>query len=751
MNRSWAAIAVSLLSVSAPGQTRGGGGEAKPAPAPATPIAVDHLSGTPDFIADNTGGSASALIRICNKSESAITLNLNVSDFRAESGERLGTDAAVFQPAITSVAAKKGNEPSCAVTRITVGKLWVVGSSSAQLLNGKDSIATLTANRERAPFGVKLEGGEKPEIHFIRASALFGQGPTKIQLRNDDPLPYRFRLHVEIDGRNCDTNPPLGTRDIRASSGVEVTVRCEDSLFDFARTGMLKPDSRPGTAVIEFLSYDSRTVVGTKRQPLTASLYWFPEYYELTANVMASIVFLLLGALTAVVVTLLVPNRLRKRALKDRLQCIRSNLNGVHPPEIAKQTHLLLILERSRLDALRRNCTVYSLDANATLTQVQLSTLALERTTAVFIRLCRVLLSADDPTSLQYPPSVLSRVRQTCRDAFTLLQLMPLSDVDAATVEQSTRDAEKLLVSDGQVLDWLETQIRGVEQTIQQLLCDAGPPKKPKATLPAPWERLQAMNSAALADVELWDTMSLFPGQYALRDRRALLLLLFHRVSTLDAIVPLQTPAERKQVFEEFVQKCAAPADLVALQQLVTELEQACYESNIVAALGSKPVTIVPEGDVLSYSPIGLQIVFPNEPKLNGAAAQARIGVEWKFGDDTLAGTGWRVWHYFISRGASYSVTATFTASNGKSIPGKDGTPASATATISARNIPEEFRHRNKRLEVIRFLLVLLTATFGIQAARQLLPTADVFSAIIGIFALGFGATTMRSLLSSSS
>ena len=751
MNRSWAAMAVSLLAATAAGQTRGGRGETKTAPAPKTPIQVDHLSGSPDFVVDNTGGSASALIRICNLSANVITLNLNVSDFQAETGERLGSDAAAFQPAITSVAAKTGVEPSCAVTKITAGKLWFVGWSSAQLLNGKDSIATLTANRARAPFAVKLEGGEKPEIHFIRAGGLFGQGPTKIQLRNDDPVPYRFRLHVEIDGRNCDTNPPLGTRDIRGSSGVEATVTCDDSLFDFARTGMLKPDSRPGTAVIEFLSYDSRTVVGTKRQPLTASLYWFPEYYELTANVLASIVILLLGALTAVAVTLVVPNRLRKRALIDRLQCVRSNLNGVHPPEIAKQTHLLLVLERSRLDSLRSNCAVYSLDANATLTQVQQSTAALERNAAVFIRLCRVLMSADDPTSLQYPPSVLSRIRQTCRDAFSLLQLMPLSDIDAATVEQSTRDAEKLLLSEGQVLDWLETQIRSAEQTIQNLLCDAGPPKKPKATLPAPWERLKAMNSTALADMELWDTMPLFPGQYALRDRRAVLLLLFHRVATLDVIVPLAVPAERKQVFEEFVQKCAAPADLVVLQQLVTELEQACYESNIVGAIGSKPVTIVPEGDVLSYSPIRLQILFPNEPKLNTAAAQARIGVTWNFGDGTPAGTGWRVWHYFISQGAAYSVTATFTGSNDKSILGKDGNTASATATISARNIPEEFRHRNKRLEVIRFFLVLLTATFGIQAARQLLPTADIFSAIIGIFALGFGATTMRSLLSSSS
>ncbi len=744
----WLAIAFAFLAA---GQIKAGRGGTKAAsPTPTMALAVDHLSGSPDFVVDNAGGNTVAVVRICNPSDKDVPLDLSLSDFQAENGGRLGTDATI-QPTQTSIKAKVGDKLTCVIEKITVNKLWFVGSSSAQLLNGKDAIASMTANRARAPFGVKLDGADKPEIHFVRSSKLFSQGSTQIELRNDDTVPYHFRLQLKIDGRKCDTAPALQAMDIGASSGLAAAVVCDLSLFDFLRTGLLKPDSRAGTAIIEFLPYDGRPVLATKHQLFGASLFWFPEYYETIANVFASVVILVLGALTAVVVTLALPNWLRKGNIRNRLLRVRTALNAIHPAPIAEQTRLLLILERSRLEGLRRNCSVWSLDANATLTQVEQSAAALERNTAVVKRLCRVLMSAEDPTSLQYPPSVVRRVRLSCRDAFALLQLMPLSDADVAAVEQSTRDAEKLLASDGQVLDWLETQIRSVEQAIQNLLCEPGPPKAIKRILPPRWDRLQSMNGVALTDVESWDSMPLFPGQYVLRDRRASILSLFLRAITLDAIVPLDTPPERKQIFDEFVRRCAPPADLVALEELVTELEQACYESNVVKGIKDSPVVIVPQGDVLSFSPICLQILLPNEPKLNSAAARSRIGVQWNFDDGTNGGTDWNVWHYFTNRKTPFQITATFSGSDGKPVRDLNDNPVHVTATISAQNIPDKFRHRDKRLEVIRFMLVLLTATFAIQAARQLLPTADVFSAIIGIFALGFGATTVKSLLPSAS
>jgi hypothetical protein len=52
-------------------------------------------------------------------------------------------------------------------------------------------------------------------------------------------------------------------------------------------------------------------------------------------------------------------------------------------------------------------------------------------------------------------------------------------------------------------------------------------------------------------------------------------------------------------------------------------------------------------------------------------------------------------------------------------------------------------------LDVLRFVLAVVTATFALTTVRQLLPSADAFSATVGVLALGFSADVFKNLITS--
>jgi small-conductance mechanosensitive channel len=66
-----------------------------------------------------------------------------------------------------------------------------------------------------------------------------------------------------------------------------------------------------------------------------------------------------------------------------------------------------------------------------------------------------------------------------------------------------------------------------------------------------------------------------------------------------------------------------------------------------------------------------------------------------------------------------------------------------------AEREPEHLINQSKSVDILRFVLAVLTATFALSGVRQILPTADAISATVGALALGFGADTFKNLITS--
>jgi hypothetical protein len=347
------------------------------------------------------------------------------------------------------------------------------------------------------------------------------------------------------------------------------------------------------------------------------------------------------------------------------------------------------------------------------------------------------------------PPSVVDRVHMNCVRAFCILQRSPLSDQDLAELNQLSRESEELLSPDGRRLDWLETQIQQLEKAIQDLLSVPGPPRARVAAFLEPWLTLDRNSPSLLRTVATWDTVPLFPGQYPSRDQRAQYVTLIYRFAALQDIAsPVHDPRKHKGIVRAILNACTGDPDLARIRSLMEQLEQDVYVKDIVRQIRDKSVEITPRSvDTTCFVPVHFEISFTQRPALNLASARSRITVQWDTGKGFKDGN-WEMWRYFERRNSQENISARFVyGTTKKPICGASGAPVVLSAKVASRDKPADLVNKEKWIDRLRFGLIIFTAALCVQTARQALPSLDVLSGAIGIFALGFGADAVKNLL----
>jgi hypothetical protein len=694
-----------------------------------------------DFIVDREGNGA-VLLRVCNEGKISAPLNLSVSDFTSGAG-RQGADVTLSLVGPDGVKAIGGQlKNGCAFLKVAVSKISYVGRSTAELRNDTKLLYKITALKSRAPFNVHIESSDNPEIR------LFKPYPSTVQIRNDDPGPYSVGLTLDIGDKHC--GPSGDTKiELAANQSRTVSVACDPELFGFFHAGFLKADARPGNAVLRLFRSDTGELVAVKRIPFMASLSWFRESLQPTMNILFSMLLVVMGAVLSFGLTVVLPLVSRNKRIETRLERVSSDLRRVallHD----ERTVVLLNLESSRLNALRKAVNFYTLDFGATLTRIEQLLDSLEKRVLFVGRAEAVLTKAQDRNH-QVPPSILDRIRARCSDALLLLKRDPVSDEDLKAADVGLSDAEVLIGTEDTKIDWLEAWILGTEKSLQDVLC-TGTPKARKSPLPKPWDQLDARSPELIRSITEWDTVPLFPGQYALRNRRSYLLSLYQRYSALRTLSN-DRPIDhryRARAEADFLRACVS-VDLEGLRSLLEELEQNAYLEEVISEIRAGRIAIqCSTSTTKHFDPVQFQVVFPEKPILNTASARRHVQVHWDFGHPPHSASGWDVWHYFPGkkRLENFKVKATFVWQE-KPIVGGDGNQVSAGTQVEAQGKPLDFTNRDRGLGVLRIVLVLLSATFAIQAARQILPSADVLTASFGITALGFGANALKNQLTS--
>ncbi|HXI53489.1 MAG TPA: PKD domain-containing protein, partial [Candidatus Saccharimonadales bacterium] len=205
--------------------------------------------------------------------------------------------------------------------------------------------------------------------------------------------------------------------------------------------------------------------------------------------------------------------------------------------------------------------------------------------------------------------------------------------------------------------------------------------------------------------------------------------------------------AERKQLFEEWGEWMLSTlqsegfAALEQAQRILRVLQEWTFPGEFLNAIQAGKATI--ELDVMrpkENDPVQFQVRFTEE-RLNGASARQVAGCQWDFGDG-LSEIGWKVTHYFPVA-AEYQVKATVTH------------PSKPSADVPARTVKVEKATADRKLlsartrvELIRVSIALAAAVLAlVGGAREQLLQLDCIPGLVAVFLAGFGADTIKNLL----
>jgi hypothetical protein len=136
------------------------------------------------------------------------------------------------------------------------------------------------------------------------------------------------------------------------------------------------------------------------------------------------------------------------------------------------------------------------------------------------------------------------------------------------------------------------------------------------------------------------------------------------------------------------------------------------------------------------------------EPKLDAASARDTVVCVWDFDHLGLKEEGWQAFHYFPRvRRQSYTVRVSFF-DHGQ--PVSNGTePVKSEQKITVAKQPRRGFGERNWAEVVRLAIALMVALIGLLAgAQEQLTKLDIVPAAIAVFLLGFGAYTIKNLLS---
>ena len=198
---------------------------------------------------------------------------------------------------------------------------------------------------------------------------------------------------------------------------------------------------------------------------------------------------------------------------------------------------------------------------------------------------------------------------------------------------------------------------------------------------------------------------------------------------------------------------------LTRAQGAVQQMREGVFPSDLLEAAPPE----IDCGPALVYANERIQFrVKFQDPRFDMATARYDLQAIWDFGDG-LSESGWETSHYYPwcrwgwrgeKRFAAYSPIVTFTF-HAPEQPEQGGKwEASATPKVlqvqSESSLLGLTRDRN-RVEVLRFVLALLPAVFGMVAgAKEQLLKTDLMTGIMGVLLLGFGSDTIKNLVSKS-
>lgn len=714
-------------------------------------------------------GVATVAITLKNPGAKPVALRLNLSDFQHKTASGkvypLGTNYS-FTPLADSDKAdfNSGVVNQTLHLKLSVVRLWDAGQSTAILKNGEEDIPTesgarrsvLTAVRIPASYGVQIEGAgdAPPEIVFSRGSK------TLVRVLNNDAMNYRFQWQLRAGSRlSASANPYL---ELPSHGSAYLDLTDAKPGISLLEGGTIKDQLSAGELVFQpLLDADvGLPPIAPKILPLSLRLQYWSGGFQQAWNAFWIFLLLTLGGMTSIWVHCGMPNTTRALAMMRSVAELTAKLNGIGP-DIASHSRVMLAGRLAGIETnLRSTWWIFpSFAATLDASDKELQTVTEWLNVAYDVSM--VLRAAREKTQNGIPPTVLVWIREKCNCALSHFESGFTTPDELKEMQDDLAAAQQYLTagSEGGALPDLERAIQEREERLAPLLDSI------EATFPKRFDGLCAQVRSQMGH-------QASPASYLDRDTLSLKVDLLRQVSDLmkragtaattsgrrapaaagDAeplLLEINLPRALNYICTD------APETLRLAHLFVNEMRQGVYETDLLAEIKASPPRITVLQDPLecdSCAPVHFSVQF-HRPLLNDAAAAGEWTCAWDFGDRTIRETGWDVYHWFRKTGL-HQISVSIANLDGDSVLSQALT-LDVDVGVKDRRLRWYRRflkigrpHAETMLEASRLAMVLTIAVIGlVGSAQHQAQSLTLLQAAGAVFALGFGADTLKNLI----
>jgi hypothetical protein len=637
--------------------------------------------------------------------------------------------------------------PAKVEVRIEITGLLQAGTSRGHLLASGKPVAVIVAKNLQTPFSVKLESGQE-KTRFVFAPDC----GTFIPLRNDDSSTYPVKWTLAVPG----LPDRSGTELLWANrtSYIKVTP-CSTWLMAAGNLTAVHPLLADGKLIIQpnFSGVEANSLGGLAPVtiPVSVSATNFSDTTRMIASSILVFAVLLLGGITSLMVSSLVPNSIKRQDVIEQLGRLAVRIRSL-PVRLGQRVHVMLRVERHRLLDLLKSRAIFSPDFPTVITQATQGATMMDKQLDLLNQASQILRRAASlQVGVDVPPTIVSQLEGNLAQITERLTTVAPQDADfkfaGALIDASTAlllSIDRLdstfvtpMVAEAQALAAVFTSTTWTQVFVPQANGD-----------PAVLEILNAPynNAATIAS-----------SDYAYFDMSLMKLRLIRDFVVLyDHTDAPNRPdlAKRFPTFLGLLRQFQWPSidqAKLRLRELrerifVEDLKSKLQQDNVAA------ITLDPS-HVIVGQPSTFEVTI-TDPRYAQCASKAEITVTWDFGDGHSE-AGWTVSHYysadFLKKQTFAKVSAVFSINEQCVMKGSQECVKLEKSILINRDPESQYVGKRTQRELIRLLVALVPALAAyLVAARDKLFTLDIVTAVIVTFLTGFGINNLKDLLAQS-
>jgi hypothetical protein len=687
------------------------------------------------------GASGATVMHVEDARSTPVDLKLAAGPFLSQTTHGVvPSESAAFSAGDGTSALPKKLDPGASTEVLaTISNDTAVGVSVASIFNGGKCIGQLKAVRYDAPLNFSIEG-DGSSTSPLRVQS---EKDVVLSMKNNDDLTYSITPSLSLENEEVSGKPVV----VGPNSTTLVSFRASKKWFDLR--SWFRTNAGPLRLVIrltpsEFGESADARALSNRALPVNAQLARFgPVPSQLISSGVVFVV-LFFGGIASLAINSLLPNVLKKLSYKRKLQVLADGTSAVSV-KVDSRLRVLLRLERNRLLKLLASSSLIGADAGDVFQQMDVGIAALTTRVTVAQRLDG-LRNRFDVVSCSCPPSISDTIDCRLQDAADQLRTFYLTDknvtaasvaLDAAEQFLNTLNSPNVLAKDiaarhaqllARVVTFsdadlasLKTSLPGIFQVLANSYDDTHP------VLPANF--IEVDDSIARVNVAL---------DYA-----------WVCATTTDPHIASRLRSRNNN----FIEKLGIRdwRSLGSARELVRQMRQNVYPEDLIEDLMVKKACIMIDQQVARpYLPLELGICFDNHA-YNRTQALAELTCVWDF-DDRLSEKGWAICHFY-QEPAEKTITAviplaTLATQNQQAAGGTQSGSVEFTKKLTVRKASTSFSSQKWFAEGLRFGIAFFLALIGLIAgAQDQLAKLDVLPALIAVFLLGFGADTIKNIL----